>query len=109
MDWTDRFFHYMAKTWENIESEQSRAEGSGEEELLSHNESGEEDELGREAQLGGPQLPVDQQSGSSSRAGNIYTRSLAAYAARERAKWNQMAVRAHAAFSAIRLKHGIEQ
>jgi hypothetical protein len=99
MDWTERFFHYMSKTWKNLELEEARGERSGEEELSSHHKSGGEDKSSGEAQSG-VRPP---------RADNIYTRSLAVYAARERAKWNQMAVRAHAAFSAIRLKHGIEQ
>jgi len=63
----------------------------GREELSSHNKSGGEDKSSGEAQSG-VRPP---------RADNIYTRSLAVYAARERAKWNQMAVRAHAAFSAF--------
>jgi hypothetical protein len=114
MDWTERFFYYMAQTWENLESEQSRAELSHEEELLSDDESGREVESGGELHSGGEQsggerhLSSDQLAERPPRAVDIYTRSLAAYAAKEGAKWSQMAVRAHAAFSAIRLKHGIE-
>jgi hypothetical protein len=115
MDWTERFFYYMAQTWENLASEQSRAERSHEEELLSDNESGREVESGGELHSGGgeqsggkQQLSSDQLAGRPPRAVDIYTRSLAAYAAKEGAKWSQMAVRAHTAFSAIRLKHGIE-
>jgi hypothetical protein len=103
MDWTERFFYYMAHTWENLESEQSRAERSHEEGLSDH-ESGRDVEPGGEPHLGEEQS----EGGRPSRAVDIYRRSLAAYAAKEGARWSQMAARAHAAFSAIRLKHGIE-
>lgn len=76
MDWTERFFQYMGKTWENLQSKYQIGGNSGVE------QSREEQEVVN---------------------GNIYDRSLSAFAATQATMWRDMEVRANEAFSAARV------
>jgi hypothetical protein len=80
MEWTERFFQYMRQTWENLQSKDPiKGSSSGE-------KSGEEGEVA---------------------GGDIYGRSLAAFAATQAKMWRDMEVRANEAFSAARVSHGM--